>query len=152
MIVGELRSLQIAVEAEHFLVDIGDEKVLPAIAIDIRGVDAHAAAGIPGLTIGDAENEAAFWSLAEHRRTAQEKLGAPFAEYLRRVLLHNAPLAAPRDVAGILASYARDALARVEHADTPACTLNRGQCRGRRKDCSRSCRFRCASNNGFYFL
>lgn len=69
-----------------------------------------------------AENEAAFWSLAEHRRTAQEKLGAPFAEYLRRVLLHNAPLAAPRDVAGILASYARDALARVEHADTPALT------------------------------
>lgn len=69
-----------------------------------------------------AENEAAFWSLAEHRRTAQEKFGAPFAEYLRRVLLHNAPLAAPRDVAGILASYARDALARVEHADTPALT------------------------------
>lgn len=67
-----------------------------------------------------AEDEASFWNLAQHPRTAQVKLGAPFAEYLRRVLLHKAPLAAPRDVAGILASYARDSLARVEHAETPA--------------------------------
>jgi hypothetical protein len=67
-----------------------------------------------------AEDEASFWKLAQHPRAAQDKLGAPFAEYLRRVMLHNAPLAAPRDVAGILASYARDALARVEHAETPA--------------------------------
>ncbi len=66
------------------------------------------------------EDETSFWKLAQHPGTAEEKLGGPFAEYLRRVLLHNAPLAAPRDVAGILASYARDALARIEHADTPA--------------------------------
>lgn len=67
-----------------------------------------------------AEDEASFWNLAQHPHSAQERLGPPFAEYLRRVLLHNAPLAAPRDIAGILASYARDALARVEHAKTPA--------------------------------
>jgi hypothetical protein len=69
-----------------------------------------------------AEDETSFWRLAEHPRTAQEKLGAPFAEYLRQVQLHNAPLAAPRDVAAILASYARTALSRVENADTPALT------------------------------
>jgi len=67
-----------------------------------------------------AKDEVSFWQLAQHPHLAEEKLGALFAEYLRRVLLHKAPLAAPRDVAGILASYARDALARVEHADTPA--------------------------------
>jgi SAM-dependent methyltransferase len=67
-----------------------------------------------------AKDEVSFWQLAQHPHLAEEELGALFAEYLRRVLLHKAPLAAPRDVAGILASYARDALARVEHADTPA--------------------------------
>ena len=41
-------------------------------------------------------------------------------EYLKRVLLHNAPLAAPQDVAGILASYAHDARLRIEQADLPA--------------------------------
>ena len=43
-------------------------------------------------------------------------------EYLKRVLLHNAPLAAPQDVAGILASYAHDARLRIEQADLPALT------------------------------
>lgn len=67
-----------------------------------------------------ADTAAAFWKLAEHPRKAEQEHGTRFAEYLRRVLLHNAPLAAPRDVAGILASYARDALSRVENTDTPA--------------------------------
>jgi hypothetical protein len=35
-------------------------------------------------------------------------------------MTHNAPLAAPQDVAAVLASYARDAKARIEHADLPA--------------------------------
>lgn len=67
-----------------------------------------------------AEDEVSFWRLAQHPHLAEEKFGALFVEYLRRVLLHKASLAAPRDVAGILASYARDALARVERADSPA--------------------------------
>ena len=41
-------------------------------------------------------------------------------EYLRRVLLHNAPLAEPKDVATIFASYAHDARLRIEQADLPA--------------------------------
>ena len=48
-------------------------------------------------------------------------LAARFAEFLERVLLHQAPLGRPEDVAFFLASYARDALARVgEHASLPA--------------------------------
>lgn len=42
--------------------------------------------------------------------------GAQFLEFVRRVLLTNAPLARPEDLATFLASYARDALVRVERA------------------------------------
>jgi Type ISP C-terminal specificity domain/N-6 DNA Methylase len=68
-----------------------------------------------------ADSEADFWAAAAHPRKTAETLGARFSEYLKRVLLHAAPLNNPRDVAFFLASYARDARARVEHAgDLPA--------------------------------
>jgi hypothetical protein len=68
-----------------------------------------------------ADSEAAFWSAAAHPRKTADILGERFSEYLKRVLLHAAPLNNPRDVAFFLASYARDARARVEHAgDLPA--------------------------------
>ena len=68
-----------------------------------------------------ADSEAAFWSAAAHPRRTADTLGERFTEYLKRVLLHAAPLNNPRDVAFFLASYARDARARVEHAgDLPA--------------------------------
>ena len=43
-------------------------------------------------------------------------VGAGLCEYLTRVLSHSASLAEPKDLAWLLASYARDGLARVEHA------------------------------------
>ena len=68
-----------------------------------------------------AESETAFWSAAAHPRKTVTGLGERFIEYLKRVLLHAAPLNNPRDVAFFLASYARDAHARVESAgDLPA--------------------------------
>jgi hypothetical protein len=68
-----------------------------------------------------ADTEADFWSAAAHPRKTADTLGERFIEYLKRVLLHAAPLNNPRDVAFFLASYARDARARVEHAgDLPA--------------------------------
>jgi hypothetical protein len=68
-----------------------------------------------------ADSEAAFWAAAAHPRKTADALGERFYEYLKRVLLHAAPLNNPRDVAFFLASYARDARARVEHAgDLPA--------------------------------
>lgn len=76
----------------------------------------------PGGTIRKLEdfqlapNEKAFWLAAAHPRTTAMHLGERFAEYLKRALLHNAPLNNPRDVAFFLASYARDARSRVEAA------------------------------------
>jgi hypothetical protein len=63
---------------------------------------------------------AAFFTLARSPRRP-DGLAKRFAEFLERVLLHQAPLARPQEVAFFLASYARDALARVEEqANLPA--------------------------------
>ncbi|MGQ0663835.1 MAG: type ISP restriction/modification enzyme [Pseudomonadota bacterium] len=61
-----------------------------------------------------------FFALAAARRTADDRLKTRFVEFLQRVLLHNAALAQPRDVAWFLGSYARDALARISGSDLPA--------------------------------
>jgi Type ISP C-terminal specificity domain/N-6 DNA Methylase len=61
-----------------------------------------------------ATSEAAFWKAAAHPRKTDEVHGARLAEYLKRVMLHAAPVATPEDVAFFLASYAREALARIE--------------------------------------
>lgn len=63
-----------------------------------------------------AESETAFWQAAANPQTILAAHGERFVEYLKRVLLSNAPLEAPADVAWFLASYARDAKARVEAA------------------------------------
>jgi len=73
-----------------------------------------------------ADSEAAFWTAAAHPRKTADALGERFIEYLKRVMLHAAPLNSPRDLAFFLASYARDARARVENAgDLPALTAVR---------------------------
>lgn len=69
-----------------------------------------------------AESESEFWRLTAHPRLAAAEHGERMLEYLKRMLLLNAPLAAPQDVAGILASYAHDARLRIEKADLPALT------------------------------
>jgi len=61
-----------------------------------------------------AETEKDFWTLAAHPRKSAQTHGELFADYLRRVMLADAPLATPEDVAWFLASYARDARARLE--------------------------------------
>lgn len=68
-----------------------------------------------------APNESSFWALAAHPTKAQAEQGEAFEDFLARVLQHNAPLADPKDLAALLASYAREARHRVEHAtDTAA--------------------------------
>src|SRR5947207_2956054 len=64
--------------------------------------------------------EAEFWKAAAHPRATANELGERFIEYLKRVMLHAAPLALPKDVAWFLASYARDAKARIEEIELPA--------------------------------
>ena len=68
-----------------------------------------------------ADDETEFYSRLEKPRAFAREVGAGLGEYLRRVLSHRAALAEPKDVAWLLASYARDGLARVEAAgDTPS--------------------------------
>ncbi len=61
-----------------------------------------------------AENEAAFWQAAENPRGLAHRHAPALLEYLMRVMQRNAPLRTPQEVARILASYAREARARLE--------------------------------------
>lgn len=67
-----------------------------------------------------AGNEADFWARTQHPRKFAGEQGERFWEFLRRVLLHSASLADPKDVAAFLASYAREAKARIEGSNLPA--------------------------------
>jgi len=67
-----------------------------------------------------APSERAFWAEAAHQRAMAQKHAERLTEYLKRVMLHPAPLADPKDVAWFLASYARDARARIEGIRLPA--------------------------------
>jgi len=68
-----------------------------------------------------AERAAEFWDLVQTPAESAKTIGPAFVEYVRRALTQNVALTHPKDVAWFLASYARDALARVEAAgDLPA--------------------------------
>jgi hypothetical protein len=67
-----------------------------------------------------AANEAEFWKEATHPRRLAAAHGDRGIEYLKRVMLQAAPLAAPKDLAWFLASYARDAKARIAGVALPA--------------------------------
>ena len=70
-----------------------------------------------------AESAKDFESRLEKPRAFANQVGASLGEYLTRVLSHNASLTEPKDLARLLASYARDSLARVEAAgDAPSLT------------------------------
>ena len=69
------------------------------------------------LTVSAAE----FDKELQHPRAFANKAGPALAEYLGRALSHRAALSEPRDLARLLASYARDGLARVEASgDAPS--------------------------------
>ena len=81
------------------------------------------------LVVGDSEGNAVqlesftlastaaeFDTELKKPRAFANKVGAGLGEYLTRVLSHSAALVEPRDLAWLLASYARDGLARVEKA------------------------------------
>ena len=64
-----------------------------------------------------ADSEAEFDRRLERPRAFARDVGAGLSEYLCRALSYRAALVEPKDVAWLLASYARDGLARVEAAD-----------------------------------
>ena len=64
-----------------------------------------------------AESAEQFDQLLQKPRAYAREAGAGLGEYLSRALSHTASIAEPRDLAWLLASYARDGLARVEFND-----------------------------------
>ena len=68
-----------------------------------------------------AQSAEEFESRLEKPRAFASKVGAGLGEYLSRALSHRATLVEPKDLAWLLASYARDGLARVKAAgDAPS--------------------------------
>ncbi|MDE0510124.1 MAG: N-6 DNA methylase [Gammaproteobacteria bacterium] len=87
---------------------------------DLLGEDA-AGGETPLESFSLAENETEFARRLEKPRIFAREFGAGLGEYLCRALSHQAALAEPKDLAWLLASYARDGLARVEAAgDAPS--------------------------------
>ena len=65
-------------------------------------------------------DDTTFGQLLAHPAKTQYEKGEAFEDFLARVLQHNAPLSQPKDLAFLLASYAREARHRVEHATVAA--------------------------------
>ena len=63
-----------------------------------------------------ADSEGEFEALLQKPRAFASRVGAGLGEYLCRALSHRATIVEPSDLAWLLASYARDGLARVEAA------------------------------------
>ena len=73
-----------------------------------------------------AESATEFESRLQAPRAFANKVGAALGEYLSRALSHRATLVEPKDLAQLLASYARDGLGRVEAAgDAPSLSVVR---------------------------
>ena len=87
------------------------------------------AAGRPAKleTFRLADSAEGFHQQLQQPRAFAGRVGAGLGEYLLRALSHRAALVEPRDLAWLLASYARDGLARVEAAgEAPSLAAVRG--------------------------
>ena len=85
---------------------------------ELVGVD-HAGGEVVLESYILAGTEEEFWRKLDKPRAFANEVGAGLCEYLIRALSHQAAISEPKDLAWLLASYARDALARVEAADDP---------------------------------
>ena len=82
------------------------------------------AAELESLSLADSRQ--AFDRELQKPRAFANRVGVGLVEYLCRALSHRATLAEPKDLAWLLASYARDGLTRVEAAgDTPSLRMVR---------------------------
>lgn len=77
-------------------------------------------AKLEGYRLAGSEEE--FWAAVKTPRAFANRHGERFVEYLRRVMLHSAPLSTAQDIACFLASYAREAKARIEGVELDALT------------------------------
>ena len=65
-------------------------------------------------TLTLSKSEATFWALAGHPRKAADAFARTLEEFLKRALMSAVPIQAPDVLASFLASYAREALAKIE--------------------------------------
>jgi SAM-dependent methyltransferase len=97
------------------LVLVTNLRAFQLVGPDVNGT----ATRLEAFALADTATE--FWSLVQTPQKSAKAIGLAFVEYLRRALTQNVALVQPKDVAWFLASYARDALARVDAAgDLPA--------------------------------
>ena len=73
---------------------------------------------LPRFTLADSEDD--FWEKAKHPVKTAAEFGEQLCEFLRRALLHNAPITTAADVAKHLASYAHETLALLKNGDKAA--------------------------------
>jgi hypothetical protein len=73
-----------------------------------------------------ASSEAEFWRNAADPEKMASEHGERLTEYLKRVMLHSVPLTSPEHVAQYLASYAREAKARIENKPLAGMEVVRG--------------------------
>lgn len=71
-----------------------------------------------------APSASAFWEEVKHPRTLAQQHATALREHLMRVMRRSAPLSSSQDVAWMLASYAREAHARIEAGGTDLAALN----------------------------
>jgi hypothetical protein len=85
-------------------------------------VGQHSSSGQPVIleAFRPAPDENVFWKAAASPAALVTAQRDRSIDYLRRVMLHAAPLADSKHVAWFLASYARDAKARMAAGDLPA--------------------------------
>ena len=95
---------------EHQLVLATNLRQFALIGEDRSGAQAE----LERYSLADSPDE--FAQLLAHPQAAANRHAVSFAEYLARVMEHRTQIAEPRDLARLLASYARDALARVADA------------------------------------
>ena len=67
-----------------------------------------------------ANSEKEFWQKVQQPRVFAQEQEEQLTEYLKRVMLQQAAISTPQDLAWFLASYAKDARARIEKFDLPA--------------------------------
>ena len=73
---------------------------------------------LPRFTLADSEDD--FWEKVAHPVKTAAEFGGRLCEFLRRALMHNAPINSAADVAKYLASYARETLELLENGDKKA--------------------------------
>ncbi len=74
-----------------------------------------------------AAGEKEFWEKAKTPKKTADALGGPVCEFLRRALSHKAPITSAKEVAAVLASYARQALGVLQGGDENALRHLRGE-------------------------